>query len=224
MANNFFKSIKSAFVTEVPDDSAILDSNINTEPVSKKTESVSATPLTLVSSSVPIVGEVDEEILQTLCQMLEDSNLPGPDYLELKNLANNEEMRKAIPDELQRFKVSFITMKSTAMDLTKERVISSIDSYINKLEEERKVGHTQLDALWKEKVEIKKQSLAESEIRLQRLEQEFKELSQFIKSLNNEITTCSHECDTKRANFNRTVDFIVSNLREDKEKISKILN
>ena len=226
MANNFFKTLKSAFVTEIPDE------NIQSEI--KSTQSVVSQPViqqSVVSQPVfsptihptSITGKVDNDLLQKLCQAMEDSNLPGPDYLELKNVANNDEMQKAMPDETQRLMVAFITMKSSNADMTKERVLSSIDEYIKMIELERKKGHEQLNSIWNEKVEARKQSVLDSEKRIETLQKELQELVQYVQKMNNEISVSSYECDTNKANFDTTVDFLVNNLKEDKVKLTNTL-
>jgi hypothetical protein len=155
---------------------------------------------------------------------MEDSNLPGPDYLELKNVANNDEMKRAMPDESQRLMVAFITMKSGNPEMSKTRVISSIDEYIGMMEAERATGHQQLQTIWNEQVEAKKTLVAEAEKRIAELQQELQERVQFVQAKNNEIAAASNECNINKANFDATVDFLVKNLSDDKAKLNLILN
>ena len=222
MAKSFFNSIKSAFVTEVPDE------NLVVETTQRVDEKVSQTkqPVFVVPSSTQktIEGQVNDELLQKLCQAMEDSNLPGPDYLELKNVANNDDMKRAMPDEIQRLTVAFITMKSSNPEMTKERVITSIDEYINMMENERKVGHEQLQVIWNEKVESRKQVVANAEQRIAQIQTELKELVTFVQNENNEIASAINECNINKANFDTTVDFLVNNLMSDKNKLSNALN
>jgi predicted 2-oxoglutarate/Fe(II)-dependent dioxygenase YbiX len=222
MASKFFNSIKSAFVTEVEDETP------QVEPVKGKAVQVpqQATVVLPTSSQISkvIEGQVDDNLLQKLCQAMEDSNLPGPDYLELKNVANNDEMKRAMPDESQRLMVAFITMKSGNPEMTKTRVISSIDEYIGMMEAERATGHQQLQVIWNEQVEAKKALVAEAEKRIAELQQELQERVQFVQAKNNEIAAASNECNINKANFDATVDFLVKNLSDDKAKLNLILN
>lgn len=222
MASKFFNSIKSAFVTEVEDTPQA------TEPVKNKTVQVPQQTTvvfpTNVTVSKVIEGQVDDSLLQKLCQAMEDSNLPGPDYLELKNVANNDEMKRAMPDESQRLMVAFITMKSGNPDMTKERVITSIDEYIKMMESERSVGHNQLQTIWDEQVESKKTLVSDAEKRIAELQAELQEKVQFVQTMNNEIAAASNQCNINKANFDATVDFLVRNLSDDKTKLNLILN
>lgn len=222
MASKFFNSIKSAFVTEVEDETP------QVEPVKGKAVQVPQQATVVLPTSAQISkvieGQVDDTLLQKLCQAMEDSNLPGPDYLELKNVANNDEMKRAMPDESQRLMVAFITMKSGNPDMSKTRVISSIDEYIGMMEAERATGHQQLQTIWNEQVEAKKTLVAEAEKRIAELQQELQERVQFVQAKNNEIAAASNECNINKANFDATVDFLVKNLSDDKAKLNLILN
>lgn len=225
MASNFFKSIKNAFVTEIPDEVPSTTVNNATQEVPTVNQTVPPAPIFSTTTSTPktIEGQVDDELLQKLCQVMEDSNLPGPDYLELKNVANNDEMKKAMPNETQRLNVAFITMKSSSPDMTKERVLSSIETYIQMMENERKAGHEQLDKIWQERVESQRSAVSVAEAEIVKLQKELQELAQFVQNKNNEIAQASNECNINKANFDATVDFLVNNLTEDKAKLINIL-
>lgn len=222
MASNFFKSIKSAFVTEIPDESPASENVVeNIQPQVVQQPMFVVTPTTVPSTTIE--GQIDDELLQKLCQVMEDGNLPGPDYLELKNVANNEDMKKAMPNEIQRLMVAFITMKSSSPEMTKERVLSSIDEYVNMMENERKYGHEQLNAIWQERVEVQKQAVVDSEVRITKLQEELQELLAFVQTKNNEIAAASNEWNINKANFDVTVDFLINNLKEDKVKLLNAL-
>lgn len=222
MASKFFSSIKSAFVTEVPDEN-VQQATETTKGVETLRQATVVFP-TNVTVNTAIEGQVDDNLLQKLCQVMEDSNLPGPDYLELKNVANNDDMKRVMPDEAQRMMMAFITMKSSNAELTKERVLTSIDEYIKMMEHERTVGHEQLQLIWNQNVESQKELVANTEKRIAELQQELQECLAFVQTKNNEIATASNECNINKANFNATVDFLVKNLTDDKTKLNLILN
>ena len=227
MANCFFKSIKNAFVTEIPDEvpSVVEEKNVaqTTQTVQTVAQAPQAMFVSTASTPKTIEGQVDDELLQKLCQAMEDSNLPGPDYLELKNVANNEEMKRAMPNEIQRLTVAFITMKSSSPEMTKERVLNSIDSYIQMMENERKTGHEQLDQIWNVKVESQRAAVSDAEREIASLQQKLQELIEFVRTKTNEIAEESNKCNINKANFDATVDFLVNNLANDKTKLSNAL-
>lgn len=222
MANNFLNSLKKAFVTEIPDEVPSVKQEVPTIPQSETPQMFVNLPKTTQTPKT-IEGQIDNTLLQKLCQAMEESNLPGPDYLELKNVANNDEMKKAMPDEIQRFTVAFITMKSSSPDMTRDRVLNSIDTYINMMEKERKAGHEQLDQIWQERVESQRSAVLEAEAEIANLQKKLQELVQFVQTKNNEIAAASNECNINKANFDATVDFLVTNLAEDKTKLTNVL-
>lgn len=222
MASNFFNSIKSAFVTEIPDETPSVKQDVPVTPQPEASQMFVNLPKT-VQSPKTIEGQVDDALLQKLCQAMEESNLPGPDYLELKNVANNDEMKKAMPNEIQRLTVAFITMKSSSPDMTRDRVLNSIDTYINMMENERKAGHEQLDQIWQERVESQRSAVLEAETEIANIQKKLQELVQFVQTKNNEIAAASNECNINKANFDATVDFLVNNLTEDKAKLTNAL-
>lgn len=222
MANNFFNSLKKAFVTEIPDEVPSVKQEAPTTSQPEAPQMFVNLPKT-VQPPKTIEGQVDNTLLQKLCQAMEESNLPGPDYLELKNVANNDEMKKAMSDEIQRLTVAFITMKSSSPDMTRDRVLNSIDKYINMMENERKAGHEQLDQVWQERVESQRSAVLEAEAEIANLQKKLQELVQFVQTKNSEIATASNECNINKANFDATVDFLVTNLAEDKAKLTNVL-
>jgi uncharacterized protein (DUF3084 family) len=133
-------------------------------------------------------------------------------------------MKRTVPDEIQRLMVAFITMKSSNPDMTKERVINSINEYISIMESERGKGHEQLQCIWNEKVEVQKQSVQAAEKKIAEIQQELQELLVYVQTTNNEIAKASNECNINKANFDATVDFLVKNLSDDKVKLTQILN
>lgn len=66
----------------------------------------------------------------------------GPDYLEIKTAA--DAMKSYLPDENQRFLVSFASIKATSPKLTKKVVTDSIDEYVKYVENEREVFQEEL--------------------------------------------------------------------------------
>lgn len=71
------------------------------EPVKQEISVVVPTP------TPPIVaaGDVDTKLVELLERKINEANLPGPDYLEL--LQSAEQMRQYISDETTRLKAAF---------------------------------------------------------------------------------------------------------------------
>ena len=157
LKGNFFKTIASAFVEVQTDAPQSVETNAkqNVPPTQVVTPMMS-TPVVgqpIVNSDGTIQGQLDNKLFEQLCEVLEESNIPGPDYVELTKAAQNDAMKAAIPDENARLMAAYISMKATAPQLNRGIVLGSIDSYVGILEKERQNGLGELQAKWIENVE-----------------------------------------------------------------------
>lgn len=233
---NFLNIVKGAFVTVVPDETKaeeVVQPTVQQptpQPVVQSQPVVSVqSPVTTntliqpVQGNGQVVGQVDSNILENLCMVLDEKNLPGPDYLELKSAANDAVMQKAIPDETARFTCAYISMKVNAPHLNKEVIIGSIDKYVEYLEAERQNGLDELAIKWKEEVDDKEALVDAAQKELLELQEALNAKIKFISETTAEITTSKNQCNVSKANFNATVDYVINNLNTDRTKLSEIL-
>lgn len=233
---NFLNIVKGAFVTVVPDETKAEE--VVQPTVQQPTPQPVVQPQPVVSVQSPVatntliqpvqgngqvVGQVDSNILENLCMVLDEKNLPGPDYLELKSAANDAVMQKAIPDETARFTCAYISMKVNAPHLNKEVIIGSIDKYVEYLEAERQNGLDELAVKWKEEVDDKEALVDAAQKELLELQEALNAKIKFISETTAEITTSKNQCNVSKANFNATVDYVINNLNTDRTKLSEIL-
>lgn len=224
---NFLNIVKGAFLTEVPDETKaeevvqpVTVQQVVPQTVVQSQPTVSVQP---VQGNGQVVGQVDANILENLCTVLDEKNLPGPDYLELKSAANDAVMQKAIPDETARFTCAYISMKVNAPHLNKEVIINSIDKYVEYLEAERQSGLNELAIKWKEEVDDKEALVDTAQKELLELQEALNAKIKFISETTAEITTSKNQCTVSKANFNATVDYVINNLNTDKTKLNEIL-
>lgn len=233
---NFLNIVKGAFVTVVPDETKAeevvqptvqqptLQPVVQPQPVvSVQSPVATNTLIQPVQGNGQVVGQVDSNILENLCMVLDEKNLPGPDYLELKSAANDAVMQKAIPDETARFTCAYISMKVNAPHLNKEVIIGSIDKYVEYLEAERQNGLDELAVKWKEEVDDKEALVDAAQKELLELQEALNAKIKFISETTAEITTSKNQCNVSKANFNATVDYVINNLNTDRTKLSEIL-
>ena len=120
------------------------DSNKESETVKPRTSQEASAPATVaVPSSVPTPtimasGDVDTKLVELLERKINEANLPGPDYLEL--LQSAEQMKQYIPDETTRLKAAFGSIQGMDPRMTKDVVLASIDTYLGVIEAERGKG------------------------------------------------------------------------------------
>jgi hypothetical protein len=209
------------------------ETNVNKEPITKNV----VEPPVVVPQPQPviyqntgnIVGVVNQDIYSNLKQILNQCNLPGPDYLELKTAADAN--KALIQDENLRFQFSYNSLKATAPKLTKKVVIDSIDKYIEFIEKERVVAQNESDETYKSEVTLRQEKIDGLNGEIETTKQEIIKLNEKILSLSQEINTLGGEklaketeLGIKKKNFDVTIDTIVNELKSDKLKIETLIN
>lgn len=224
MANRFLKTLASAFVVENENNDTVdaqstqggqaaVPSSPNPQPMNNTT--VTQQQPTTVTDGQSNAPQLNTQLLDKLCERLEAENLPGPDYMELKTSVMDTNMMKIIPDERQRLMASYCSLKVNSKDLTKQRILDSIDHYIsilNKWQEEAIAG---LNAE-RNKVSDKKQEM-------DKLREQMAAIQNKIDELNKDVLATESKCNQNEADMKTSVGFLVNKLTEDKNKISTIL-
>ena len=224
MANRFLKTLASAFVVENENNDTVdaqstqggqaaVPSSPNPQPMNNTT--VTQQQPTTVTDGQSNAPQLNTQLLDKICERLEAENLPGPDYMELKTSVMDPNMMKIIPDERQRLMASYCSLKVNSKDLTKQRILDSIDHYIsilNKWQEEAIAG---LNAE-RNKVSDKKQEM-------DKLREQMAAIQNKIDELNKDVLATESKCNQNEADMKTSVGFLVNKLTEDKNKISTIL-
>lgn len=164
---------------------------------------------------------VNQVILNRLRSFLERCMEDG-DYIKLKNAVNSDGM-KVIPDEVVRFQAAYATLKSINLNLTKDNIIYSIDTYISDMNDQYNIALKQIKEKRKVTVEVKKKIHEEKAQKIAMLQNEIVELSVEMKKLSDEIKEGEIECDKYLREFADAVNVIISALESDKKKISENL-
>lgn len=217
MANNFFKTVKSAFfVTEEEKTPSYKEEKVtktqvkNNVPVSSNTiETAHSTEINEIDNSI------NQVLLDKLCERLEQENLPGPDYMELKTAMNNEFIIEAVPDENKRFAIAFKTLQASSPTLTKQYVLESIDKYVSILKKWEK------DALID--ISNKRNEVSDKKREIETLTQQMNELLKKRNELQTEVSSTEEKCTKNENDMKNAVGFLVGKLEEDKNKINVIL-
>jgi hypothetical protein len=223
MANKLFKTIASAFIVQnneneaqsSPTESqsrAVEKPKIENyqQPLVNNSQSNESQQLTVQSQPTT---QLNEALFDKLCQRLEEENLPGPDYMELKQAVMNENMVKMMPDEGSRFNLAFISLKAAAPSLTKKIVTDSIETYISKLKQ------WESEAL--KDIESTRGDVDTKVTRINELKASLEKIRAEIDSLEQEVSTTITKCESNKNDMQNAVGFLISKLIEDKEKIEK---
>ena len=169
----------------------------------------------------------DKDIEAKIWDMIIAKNLPGPDYIEFKNAAAG--LVDITPDESMQLKGAFNVLKRSYPTFSKEIILSSIDNYINIVNEEKEKGIQQCAELRKTKIEdkiaaMKAKSDAMDEIACQIKELQDKQaaISVDLKQLKCEIEEASKEIDEKEHTFESSVQAVIDTLNADKVKVNNL--
>lgn len=224
MANRFLKTLASAFVVENENNDTVdaqstqggqaaVPSSPNPQPMNNTTVTQQQpTPVADGQSNAP---QLNTQLLDKLCERLEAENLPGPDYMELKTSVMDPNMMKIIPDERQRLMASYCSLKVNSKDLTKQKILDSIDHYISILNKWQEDAIAGLNAE-RNKVSDKKQEM-------DKLREQMAAIQNKIDELNKDVLATESKCNQNEADMKTSVGFLVNKLTEDKNKISTIL-
>lgn len=203
------------------------DSNKESETVKPCTSQEASAPAAVAVSN-PVVTSVpaptimaDTKLVELLERKINEANLPGPDYLEL--LQSAEQMKQYIPDETTRLKAAFGSIQGMDPRMTKDVVLASIDTYLGVIEAERGKAKLRMEKLRKETVEDKAEELKATNLRIEQLREELKTLTDKSIDLNSEIQKNTAETTAFEARTNATIDKVTNRLNEDKVRLTQIL-
>ena len=212
-------AFKDLFIKE---DSAPSAQPVIAQEVAPKAENIMPTQTVAVGKA-----PVDKEIEAKIWDMIVAKNLPGPDYIEFKNAAAG--LVEITPDENMQLKGAFNVLKRSYPTFTKEIILSSIDTYIGIVNEEKEKGKKECEELRKTKVGDKvasinnmKTSAQEILKQIDELKKQYEEINADIHKLEIEVTDATNEIDSKERIFDSSVQAVIDTLNADKIKVNNL--
>lgn len=198
---------------------------------SKPKEVVSAAVSSVMPISSPTIkvadGEVDKEIETKIWEMIVAKNLPGPDYIEFKNVASG--LTEIVPDENLRLKGAFNVLLKSYPNFSKEIILNSIDTYIGIVGEEKEKGRKECEDLRKTKIgnkEVRIKELKENSADILRQIEELRKkndaINQETVELEEEIRKSTEEIDRKERVFESSVQSVINTLESDKTRVTNL--
>ena len=177
--------------------------------------------------SLPDNGEVeiDEKLLDLLESKIKGADIPGPDYLELKDAAEEASFVAEEPDEAKRWKQSYRNMKTyfPQAGITKKKILSAIDHYIGIVREEINTGKAELKALREKNVNQEQTAVANLEAEIKKLEDQLSDKRQQLQYRTSKIEESRQKYDHQEKVFDKTIQFVLSLLEGDKQKINNYI-
>ena len=197
----------------------------------EKPKEVAPTVASVMPTQTPTIttgtGEVDKEIETKIWEMIVAKNLPGPDYIEFKNVASG--LIEIVPDENLRMKGAFNVLLKSYPNFTKEIILNSIDTYIGIVGEEKEKGRTECEELRRTRIgnkEARIKELKESSADILRQIEELKKkndtINQETLELEEEIRKSSEEIDRKERVFESSVQSVINTLESDKTRVTNL--
>ena len=223
MAKRF--NIKSLFLEEeAPKETPKAEErqNVSTTPAPSSETSLKKINITQETS----IGNIDQKMLERLEEKLSSENIPGPDYLELKETAMDKESVEIEPDERKRYRQAFANMKRffPQAGITKDKILGSIDHYINIMEDERKDAISALNNKRSVEIDQAEREVASEKEEVEKLKLELQKREAALNEKLSTINSKREDFNTKEKNFNATLDFMVGILNEDRKKLNEYLN
>jgi len=188
------------------------------------TQEVTFTPISPSVNTI-IVQQNDATMIKRLYDCIIAHNLPGPDYLELKNIA--DALSKYVTDENARYSAAFETLKQQYPSLTKDIILNAIKTYSNLIESERTSGLQQCKEMFDKQdlsvtIQTKKSRADEIMLNIKQLQSEYDKITIDIKRLTDDNTKAKEQYEQNCAIFNSSVNAVLATLNSDMEKISKL--
>ncbi len=181
--------------------------------------------ITETSSTIEDEGEVSEAILDMLENDLEQENIPGPDYLELKAAAEDEESIKTEPDERKRYRQAFSNMKRFFPDagVTEDRIFDSVEHYKKVLQAKEADAKEELERKIQTEVISLRDGISAEEKELQRREEQIRLERQKLEERKATIAEREKSLTKKGKDFIKTAAFMQQALDSDLKKIKEYL-
>lgn len=222
-------SIKDIFFKDEPNEESKAQ---HKETMQKETPQIATSTFVnqtskTVGENVPNTNEVNDNIVKSLWQVLIDKNLPGPDYLEVKNSAAALQAMNLPIDKC--YEAGFRTLQASCPDFTKEKLLSSIDKYIELIQQEQADGKKECEAKRQKQIGEKTSRINQLVEHKNDLEKQVEELKaqiasteESISKLKNEVDASVLKIDREEALFNNSIENVILTLNNDKDIMSKL--
>ncbi len=218
------RKFKSLFVIEEGAARKTTDSTDSSGPDRSSSPSVPRTVSMAPGSSGK--GQIQDRFLDALFSALESNNQEGFDYMEFKDFLRS--LANVPMDDATRYKSAFATAQT--MGATREKIISSANHYISVLNQEQRkfdealTGQKERNLTGKQ-LEIKnlEETIKSKESEIERLKADIEKHRKEIGALEEEINSASEKLTQTAEDFGATYHALLSQIREDIEKIESHL-
>jgi predicted nucleic acid-binding Zn-ribbon protein len=225
---NLLKKAMSAFV-EIEDTPAKPAPAASQTGPTPSRPAASFTAGTAMPTARQQLGAMSQEDIQKFeehfDQLLKNANLPGPDYHEFNQVLDTLEAH--IPDERARMSAAFATL--AIQGLTKDKLISSAQTYIDVIEKDRTGFEGALKAKMAAEVDGRKKQIddlqkqiAENSRQIQLLTKDISDCQEKIKALTGDIGESEARIRANEGAYLAACDAMIGKIKSDIEKAQTI--
>lgn len=196
-------------------------------------EEVEQTPSPQVVSSSPeprpnpsfSEASVNKDLLNKIEKKIQEADIPGPDYLELKKAAEESSLVKDEPDEGKRWRQAFRNMKIffPQAEITKAKILGAIDHYIGIVNREEAIGMEQLEEIRGKEVNGEQEIVDSLAGEILELEKKILEKKAEKESREQKILANRRKYDSQELSFKRTIGFARDILEKDKTRVTNYI-
>jgi uncharacterized coiled-coil protein SlyX len=189
--------------------------------------SIPAAPLPVFKNVAPTVSSEEfEKFKKHFEDLMEQANLPGPDYYEF--LKVEEKLENLIPDERTRFISAFASLSVNG--LSKDILISSASKYIDVIEKDRAGFESALKQKTETEIGSRKTQIADAQTKIetanakiQELTKELTEQQELIAELSRQITEVETAIKKNSEGFFIAHQAMMQTIQSDIQKITATL-
>lgn len=215
-------------IFESPEESTPTEEDIKVSNTSEEEDLPVLESVVSTTMSVPTSGDgvFDQKFNEFFQKLIEDSDLPGIDYLEFKKSLKT----MATLPEATRYQMAFDTSKIHDPNLTKKVILDAVDHYVKVLKEEEGDFKVEMDANLEESVNTPRREAEAKRNENQNILQEIKNLNEKIarnqaesNELDQKAVMAEFNISQTGKNFNVTLGNVIANLDADKIKIGELV-
>jgi hypothetical protein len=217
----FLKKALGVFVEF--DDKEKESSATSSAPASSSTPApASAGSYTPPAAPVTLREEDIDKFEKHFDKLMQDANLPGPDYFEFDKMMDT--LETAVPDEKARITAVYAALG--VQGLTKEKLVDSAKAYVGIIQKDKDSFTAAADE--KAKVELLgrkdmsaqlEKTIADHSATISKLTQEIKEYQAKIKVLKDEIERAEQRLVTAKQGYIVACDAMLAKINQDIQKI-----
>lgn len=200
------------------------DSNKPAAPTSSKSQSISSPKIEVPKSSLN--NEEIEKFEKHFDKLMDEANLPGPDYFEFCKMM--EALEAAVPDEKARYAAVFASLATQG--LSKEKLINTAAKYKMVIQDDKTKFEQAVNEKLKGDVESRKgevsnlqNKIVQNTETIKKLTQEITDAQTKIQSLGSEITEKESKIKSNIDGYTLASNAMLNKINIDIQKIESLL-